>query len=166
MQIDRPATVRLTIFAEDYETMNAQNSQVGRSDLTLPSQAGTDLTVRVVSDLEVAGAEITKEPANRVQELSDLANKWEWRITAAEPQQIQLRPIVQVEYVNATGRVEYRYEVPWKEIYYVTEVADEGVAPVVGSWLGDNLVGLLGLVMGVPGTITTVVSLRKGNKAA
>jgi hypothetical protein len=164
MQVDRAATVRLTIFADDYETINGQNSEVAKSNLSLPGRADPGLTVRVTGDLEIEGAEITKEPASRTQELSDIANKWEWRITPPAKQEIQLRPEIVVEYVNAAGRVEYRYEIPWKDIYYVTDVEDEGVAPVVTSWLGNNLVGLLGLVMGVPGTITTVVSLRKGNK--
>ncbi|HEY0069813.1 MAG TPA: hypothetical protein VGE04_07590 [Chloroflexia bacterium] len=165
MQVDRPATVRLTVFTTGYNPISGQNSEVSRSNLSLPGQTEPGVTVRISAELEVDGADVTKEPANGTQTLSDLANKWEWQITAQESQEVQLRPVIRVQYMNEAGKVQYRYEVPWNDIYKVTDVQDEGTAPVIGSWLGDNLISLLGLVMGVPGTIATVVGLRKNNNS-
>ena len=165
MQVEKPATVRLTIFTESYNPLSAQNSAVVGADLSLPGVRRPGLTVQITADLDREGATIMAAPVDKTQVLSDLANKWEWQIVASERQEVQLRPVVRVEYVDETGTVQYRYEVPWTDIYIVTDVVDKGAAPVVGNWLGDNLVGLLSLVMGVPGTITTVLSMRKNDKS-
>ncbi|HEX8228518.1 MAG TPA: hypothetical protein VF826_04310, partial [Chloroflexia bacterium] len=164
MQVDKPATVRLTVFTGGYEPLGNRNSEVAQPNLDLEVQVDPGITVRLTGELELDGAEIVKDPGAGTQELSDSANKWEWRITAPEKQEIRIRPLLWVEYVDQAGKVQHRYQALGDDIYTVTDVEAEGVAPVVGSWLGDNLVGLLGLVMGVPGTITTIFSLRKGNK--
>ena len=165
MQVDKPATVRLTIYTDRYNPLSARNSEVVGADLSLPGVRRPGLTVQLTADLDREGATIMAAPVDKTQVLSDLANKWEWQIVASERQEVQLRPVVRVEYVDEAGVVQYRYEVPWTDIYTVTDVVDKGAAPVVSNWLGDNLVGLLSLVMGVPGTITTVLSMRKNDKS-
>jgi hypothetical protein len=157
MEIGRDTVVRFTIFSESNRPLQQAANETPSVPFTMPSLP--DLRPRLTVDLEVAGAEITKESIEkRTQDLTTF-NSWEWSIKTVESQDVTFRPHVTIDYVDAEGRAmllaNTRQEGPWTTAHTIAaqNVVSNVTASVMGEWFSGNLLGLAGLVFGLPGTV-------------
>jgi hypothetical protein len=157
MEIGRESIVRFAIFTESNEPLPQPDYATPTEPFTMPSLP--DLRPRITVDLEVSGAELTKESVDkRAQDLTAY-NSWEWSIKPAESRDVILRPHVFVEYVDRQGRLllladAMQAEV-WDAAYTIpaSSVVSNVTAHVMGDWFNANLLGLLAVVLGLPGTV-------------
>jgi hypothetical protein len=159
LQVNKPSVVRFTIFAPGSEPLTLSNSQLGEKALSIAQYP--DLIPYVTVKLDITGADIDKEPEDLTQPLYETSNTWEWRITAQEQEPVSLRPVIHMEYRDADGNAGATYDIAWGAPHTIDKVDGDSSLSVVGGWFGDNLVGLLGIIIGIPGTITTLRTLGK-----
>ncbi|MGA7732706.1 MAG: hypothetical protein WCD37_15720 [Chloroflexia bacterium] len=157
MEIGRDTVVRFTIFTESNQPLEQAGNETPSVPFTMP--ALPDLRPRITVDLEVAGTEITKENIDkRTQDLTTF-NSWEWSIKATESRAITFRPHVSVDYVDAEGKAmllsDLRQEEPWTTAHTISanNVVSNVTTEVMGDWFSANLLGLVGVVLGLPGTV-------------
>lgn len=136
--------------------VQAENAtpQIG---ITLPDFP--DYTPRITVDLELVGARLIRENVDKRSQDLRTFNLWEWEILASESRDIVLKPHVFVDYVGQANSLADVAVSPLDDIWTTEEripassVVSNVVATEVGGWLSGNLLGLLGMVLGIPGTV-------------
>ncbi len=157
LEIGQASVVRFTIFAEGNSPIAQVGNETPEVPVTLPSFP--DLRPRVTVDLEVVGAKITKENVDKREQDLHTFNMWEWEITAEERQDVVLKPHVYVEYIDVNDRaVALTSSVPndlWTTERRIpaSNVTNNVIADSMGDWFNSNLLGLVGIVLGLPGTV-------------
>lgn len=156
MQVNRPARVRFSLYAEGSEPLPQQGAATPVVQVSFPAQPG--LKPFVLVKLDHNGVQIVKEPADSTQPLYDTINTWEWQILTAAKQDVVLRPQIHIEYRDESGQTKDSYDVPWAEAYTVPAdmVVSEGAIGVTAVWLGDHVLEVVGLIFAVPGFIAAV----------
>ena len=157
MEIGREAVVRFTIFTEGNEPLPQVDKATPTTPFTMPTLP--DLRPRITVDLEVAGAEITRENIEKRSQDLTAFNSWEWSVRVAESRDVILRPHVFIDYVDPEGKLlvlSNSSQVEALDTSYVivaSDVVDNVAAEVMGGWFNANLLGVLAVVLGLPGTI-------------
>lgn len=113
-----------------------------------------ELTPYVSVELDVGGATVSEVTAHESQPLYEM-NKWEFDVTASEPQTITIHPLIRVAYKNTDGKEVYHYDatVPGDQVIPKSQVVNNIAAEATGNWFASNLLGVMGVVLGLPGTI-------------
>ncbi len=155
IEVNNPALVRytLSISGENPDPLPSANTPV--APVTDLDVAGLYAYVRV--ELEPTGATIIRPVRDALQRLSEHYNLWEWEITVSKKQTVTLRPHLYVEYHDNDNnivpqvrddRIMNAAVIPEDQVIYV-----DNTAPDAGAWFRSNLLGLIGILVGLPGTI-------------
>jgi hypothetical protein len=170
IEIGRDTVVRFAIFTERNQPLQQPGNETPSVPFTMPTRS--DLRPRITVDLEVAGAIITKESLEkRSQDLASF-NSWEWSIEATEKGDVTLRPHVSIEHVDAEGKAlllsDQVQAEPWETSHTIPadNVVSNATAAAMGDWFNANLLGLVGVVLGLPGTIISWRELFGKRRAA
>ena len=127
--------------------------------MTITNVPGMQVRVSVI--LEVHGA--TQE--DRTESEQDLTNYnlWEWAITPEESGDISMKPHVSVRYFDSNNGVAQAVTLDAQNpenlwtAQSVTIPASNVVSNVffesMGSWFNANLLGVVAIVLGLPGTV-------------
>jgi hypothetical protein len=153
VEIAKPMPVKFSLFTEGNEPVLEPGAQTPEAKVQMPSNPGLKPFVTV--KLEVGGARIVKEPVDGTQPLHETINTWEWEIEAAESQPIMLRPQIHVDYRDASGNNVESYDVAWRGRHTIEaeQVTQSAMTAAVGDWIGTNMLAVLTMFLGLPGTI-------------